>query len=406
MTAAGPELGGALAGLRVLEVGHIISGPFCGHLFADQGAEVVKIEPPTGDAMRSWGGLYKGVGLYWPIIGRGKKSVTLDLRTAEGQSVFRELARTADVVIENFRPGTMERWGIGPEDLRPLNPDLIMVRITGYGQTGPMRDVAGFGSIAEAMSGFRHLSGEPDRPPVRVGISIGDALAGTQGFIGALLALLAGHLRPGRPRGQVIDVALYEAMWMYMESILPEYVKLGEVRGPSGPLLPGIAPSSVYPTCDGRWVVMGANKDNVFARLAGVMDRPDWVGAEGTYATHVQRGAAQLELDAEIAEWTRGRNADELLELLERTGVPAGRIYTAPDILTDPHYRARDMVVDVPTPALDDEAVPMQGVVPKLSRTPGSIAHGAPRLGEHNDEVIGAVLGTVRAAVAGASDVA
>ncbi|GAA4752696.1 CoA transferase [Nocardioides endophyticus] len=391
MTGTDSAADGALTGLRVLEVGHIISGPFCGHLFADQGAEVIKVEPATGDAMRSWGGMYKGVGLYWPIIARGKKSVTLDLRTAEHQAVFRELARTADVVIENFRPGTMERWGIGPDDLRALNPDLIMVRITGYGQTGPMRDVAGFGSIAEAMSGFRHLSGEPGRPPVRVGISLGDALAGTQGFVGALLALLSGHLRPDRPRGQVVDVALYEAMWMYMESIVPEFAKLGEVRGPAGPLLPGIAPSSVYPTDDGRWIVMGANKDNVFARLAAVMDRPDWAGPDGSYATHVQRGHRQQELDAEIAAWTRTRSVEDLLHELERAGVPAGRIFTAPDILQDPHYRARDMVLEVATPDLGDETVPMPGVVPKLSLTPGRVVRGAPLLGEHNDEVLGAI---------------
>ncbi|GAA1518654.1 CaiB/BaiF CoA transferase family protein [Nocardioides humi] len=378
----------ALEGLRVLEVGHIISGPFCGHLFADQGAEVIKVEPAEGDAMRTWGGMYKGVGLYWPVIGRGKKSVTMDLRTPADQVLFRELARTADVVIENFRPGTLERWGVGPDDLRAVNPDLILVRITGYGQTGPMRDVAGFGSIAEAMSGFRHLSGEPDRPPVRVGVSIGDALAGTQGFVGALLALLAGHLRPDRPRGQVVDVALYEAMWMYMEGIVPEFAKLGQVRGPSGPLLPGIAPSSVYPTLDGQWVVMGANKDNVFARLAEVMSRPDWVATDGPYRAHGQRGAAQLELDAAIAEWTARHGIDELLALLEDAGVPAGRIYTAPDILADPHYRAREMVIDVATPALDDETVPMQGVVPKLSHTPGRVSRGAPRLGEHNAELL------------------
>lgn len=378
----------ALAGIRVLEVGHIISGPFCGHLFADQGAEVIKVEPPSGDAMRTWGGMYKGVGLYWPVIARGKKSVTLDLRSAEDQEVFRKLARTADVVIENFRPGTMEKWGIGPEDLAAINPDLIMVRITGFGQTGPMREVAGFGSIAEAMSGFRHLSGEPGRPPVRVGISIGDALAGTQGFVGALLALLSGHLRPHRPRGQVVDVALYEAMWMYMESIVPEYAKLGEVRGPAGPLLPGIAPSSVYPTQDGRWIVMGANKDSVFQRLATVLDRPDWIGPDGTYSTHLQRGAGQIALDDEIMKWTSRHTLEDLLDVLERAGVPAGKIYTAPDILTDPHYRARDMVVDVATPDLGGEVVPMAGVVPKLSMTPGRIARGAPLIGEHNDEIL------------------
>ncbi|CNE42952.1 Putative L-carnitine dehydratase [Mycobacterium tuberculosis] len=382
---------GALVGLRVLELGHIISGPFCGHLFADHGAEVIKVEPPAGDDMRRWGGLYRGIGLYWPIIGRGKKSVVLDLRSEEGRAGFRRLARTADVVIENFRPGTMEAWGIGPDRLQAENPDLIMVRITGYGQTGPLRDRAGFGSIAEAMSGFRHLSGEPGRPPVRVGISIGDALAGTQGFIGALLALLSGHLRSGRPRGQVIDVALYEAMWMYMESILPQFAKLGTVRGPSGPLLPGVAPSSVYPTSDGRWIVMGANKDNVFARLAELMGRPEWSAPDGPYTTHEQRGERQIELDAEIAEWSRGHDIDTLLRLLEQAAVPAGRIFTAPDILGDAHYAARDMVIEVPEPGLGGETVPQPGIVPRLSHTPGSVERGAPLLGEHNDEILGAV---------------
>jgi formyl-CoA transferase/succinyl-CoA--D-citramalate CoA-transferase len=385
---------GSLEGLRVLEVGHIISGPFCGHLFADHGADVIKVEPPgSGDTMRQWGGLYKGVGLYWPVIGRGKRSVTLDLRKPAGQDAFRALARTADVVIENFRPGTFERWGLGPDDLQVLNPDLVMVRISGYGQTGPYRERAGFGSIAEAMSGFRHLSGEPDRPPVRVGISIGDALAGTQGFIGALLALLRGERDRSRPRGQVIDVALYEAMWMYMESVLPEYDKLGTVRGPTGPLLPGIAPSSVYPTSDGRWVVIGANVDTVFARLADAMGRPEWVAEGAVYRGHLGRGMEQLELDEEIAAWTIARPADEVLKLLAEAGVPSGPIYTAADIASDAHFHAREMILEVPQPTLDGETVAMPGVVPKLSDTPGRVRRGAPLLGEHDDEVWTELLG-------------
>jgi formyl-CoA transferase/succinyl-CoA--D-citramalate CoA-transferase len=385
---------GALAHLRVIETGHIISGPFCGHLFADHGAEVVKVEPPgVGDSMRQWGGNYRGVGLYWPIIARNKKSVTLDLRRAEGQAAFRELARTADVIIENFRPGTFERWSIGWDVLHELNPDLVLVRITGYGQTGPYRDRAGFGAIGEAMSGFRHLSGEPGRAPVRVGISIGDALAGTQGFVGALLALLSGAARADRPRGQVIDVALYESMWMYMESIGPEYQKLGTIRQPSGTTLPGIAPSNVYPTSDGQWVVIGANQDSVFGRLALALGRPDWAAADSGYSTHLGRGDRQQDLDQQIAEVTQQLTTVDLLARLEHAGVPAGLIYTAADILSDPHVVERDMVLDVPEPGLQDETVVMPGVVPKLSDTPGIIHRGGPLLGEHNDEVWSKVLG-------------
>ena len=385
---------GALAGLRVLEVGHIIGGPFCGHLFADHGAEVIKIEPPDGgDPMRGWGGLYRGVGLYWSIIGRGKKSVTLNLRSAAAQQAFRALARTADVVVENFRPGTMERWGLGFADLSAVNPGLVMVRISGFGQTGPYRDRAGFGSVAEAMSGFRYLSGEAGRPPVRVGISIGDALAATQGFTGALMALWNRDRAGGSGRGQVIDVALYEAMWMYMESTLAEFAKLGRVRQPSGPVLPGIAPSNAYPTDDGPWIVIGANQDSVFARLAKAMDRPEWSAPGSPFATHEGRGAGQAELDAEIARWTSGRGAGEVLAILDDAGVPSGRIYNAVDIAADPHYDARQMILSVPEPGLGGEIVPMPGVVPKLSATPGAVTRGAPLLGEHSDEVLGSVLG-------------
>ena len=378
--------GGALAGLRVVEMGQIISGPFCGHLFADHGAEVIKVEAPEGDVMRRWGAMYKGVGLYWPLIGRGKKSVTADLRTAAGQAAVRSLVATADVLIENFRPGTLERWGLSPETLHADNPDLVVVRISGYGQTGPYRDRAGFGSIGEAMSGFRHLSGEPGRQPVRVGISIADALAGTQGFTGALLALLGAALRPGQPRGQIVDVALYEAMWMYMESVLPEWDKLGSIRQPTGALLPGIAPSSVYPTSDGRWVVIGGNADGVFRRLAEVMGRHDWQDASHPYAGHLGRARCQTELDAEITGWTFGFTEKRLLAALDAAGVPAGRIYTAADIAADPHYAARSMIVRVPQPDLGGEEVAMPGVVPKLSMTPGSAL-----LGEHDDEIWGAL---------------
>ena len=387
-------MSGALDGLRVVEVGHIIAGPFCGHLFADHGAEVVKVEPPgTGDPMRKWGGLHQGVGLYWPIIARGKKSVTLDLHRQEGQRALRELLRTADVVIENFRPGRFESWGLGWHELEALNSGLVMVRISGYGQTGPYRDRAGFGSVAEAMSGFRYLCGEPGRPPVRVGVSIGDALAATQGFIGALLALYSRDRRGGDGRGQVVDVGLYEAMWMYMESLLPEYEILGQTRQPSGPLLPGIAPSNVYPTADGKWVVMGANGDAVFARLANLMGRPQWTTESSPYRDHERRGANQVQLDSEIAEWTATHENSELLAALHSAGVPAGPIYAADDIAADPQYAARDMIISVPEPNLGGQEIRMQGIVPKLSRTPGGATQGAPLLGQHNEEIWGTLLG-------------
>jgi crotonobetainyl-CoA:carnitine CoA-transferase CaiB-like acyl-CoA transferase len=390
---------GALAGIRVVEAGQMIAGPFCGHLFADHGAEVVKVEAPgQGDIMRRWGGLYKGLGLYWPILAREKRSVTLDLRQPAGQAVLRELLRTADVFVENFRPGTLERWGLGWDAIRESNPRLVMVRVTGYGQTGPYKDKAGFGSIGEAMSGFRYLSGEPGRPPVRVGVSIGDTLAATHGFIGGLMSLYARDRPGGTGRGQVVDVGIYEAMWAYMEAILPEYEKLGRIREPVGAILPGIAPSNVYPTSDGEWVVIGANQDNVFRRFAEALGRPEWAEAGAPFSTHVGRGAAQAELDDAIAAWTRERPADDVLRTMDQTGVPAGRIYTAADIARDPHYAAREMVISVPEPNLDGEDVRQQGVVPKLSETPGRITRGAPLLGEHNDAVWGALVGPERLA--------
>jgi formyl-CoA transferase/succinyl-CoA--D-citramalate CoA-transferase len=346
--------------------------------------------------MRVWGGLYRGVGLYWSIIARGKRSVTLDLRRPEGQDALRELIRSADVLIENFRPGTLERWGLGYDRLRAINPALVMVRISGYGQDGPYRDRAGFGSVAEAMSGFRHVSGEPGRPPVRVGVSLGDALAATQGFVGAVLALFARD-RPGGTRtGQLVDVALYEAMWMYMESTLAEFTKLGHIREPSGSVLPGIAPSNVYPTADDEWVIIGANQNSVFARLAVAAGRPDWIADESPYLTHLGRGSAQAALDGEISEWTSGQPTEALLKTLSEAGVPAGRIYTARDIAVDPHYAAREMVLDVPEPALGGETVPMPGVMPRLSDTPGAVTRGGPLLGEHTDEVLGPLLGAAR----------
>jgi succinyl-CoA---D-citramalate CoA-transferase len=391
---------GPLHGIRVVETGTMIAGPFCGHLFADYGAEVIKVEDPhDGDIMRRWGGMYKGLGLYWPILAREKKSVTLDLRQPDGQDLLRELMRTADVLVENFRPGTLEKWGLGWKDLQALNPRSIMVRVSGYGQTGPYRDKTGFGSVGEAMSGFRYLTGEPDRPPVRAGISIGDSLAATHGFIGAMLALYARDRPGGSGVGQMVDIGIYEALWAYMESILPEYEKLGRVRRPTGSILPGIAPSNVYPTAGNEWVVIGGNQDAVFKRMAAAMGRPEWAEDGGPFVSHEQRGERQMELDGMIAEWTRARSSSDVLTAMDAAGVPAGRIYTAADIAGDPHYAARQMIVEVADPALEGETVRMQGVVPVLSETPARVARGGPLLGEHNDEVWGALVGEERLGV-------
>jgi crotonobetainyl-CoA:carnitine CoA-transferase CaiB-like acyl-CoA transferase len=388
---------GPLHGVRVVETGTMIAGPFCGHLFADYGAEVIKVEDPRGgDVMRRWGGLYKGLGLYWPILAREKKSVTLDLRQSDGQELLRKLLSTADVLVENFRPGTLEKWGLGWEQVHELNPRITMVRVSGYGQTGPYRDKTGFGSVGEAMSGFRYLSGEPDRPPVRAGVSIGDSLAATHGFIGAMLALYARDRPGGSGAGQMVDVGIYEALWAYMESILPEYEKLGRVRRPTGAILPGIAPSNVYPTADDEWVVIGANQDAVFKRMATAIGHAEWTGDGGIYMTHEQRGEQQAELDGRIAEWTRTLSTSELLAKMDEASVPAGRIYTAADIACDPHYAARRMIVEVVDPALPEEPIRMQAVVPTLSGTPSRVTRGGPLLGEHNDEIWGGLAGAER----------
>jgi succinyl-CoA--D-citramalate CoA-transferase len=380
----------------VFELGGLIAGPFCGHLLADYGAEVIKVElPGEGDLMRQWGGLYKGMGLYWPILARNKQAITLDLRQPAGQVLFRRIAAHADVVIENFRPGTLERWGLGYDALAEANPGLILVRVTGYGQSGPYRDKAGFGAIGEAMGGLRYLTGEPGRPPVRVGVSLGDAMAATMGCIGTLLALYARDGRQATGRGQVVDVAIYEAVWTYMESILPEWKKLGAVRERTGSTLPGVAPSNVYPSREGEWVLIAANADAVFRRLADALGHPEWA-LDPRFATHHARGEHQALLDSLIAEWTSQAAATEILARMDEAGVPAGRIYTARDIAQDPHYAARGMIVEQRQPELG-ETVPMQGVVPKLSDTPGTLHSPAPALGEHNAAVYGDLLGLTSA---------
>jgi succinyl-CoA--D-citramalate CoA-transferase len=383
------ENGSPLAGVRVVEMGSFIAGPFCGQLLADFGAEVIKIEPPgKGDPMREWGRHRKnGRALWWPIIARNKKSVTLNLREQEGQDLARDLICKSDVVVENFRPGTMERWGLGYEKLKAVHPGLVMVRVSGYGQTGPYKDQAGFGSIGEAMGGIRHINGFPDAPPPRVGLSIGDSLAATFGAFGALAALYRRDARGGR--GQMVDVGIYEAVLALMESTIPEYALTGHVRGRSGSILPGIAPSNIYPTSEGSYVVIGANADTVFRRFSEAVGCPEWSEDE-RYATHNARGEHQEELDEMISEWSREHTGEEILKAMREAGVPAGKAYTAEDMMNDPHYAARKNIVKPVDPEIGP--VPMQNVVPRLSETPGEIQHTGPALGQHNDEIYSGIL--------------
>jgi len=379
-----------LEGVRVVEMGSLLAGPFCGQLLADFGAEVIKVEPPgKGDPMREWGRHRKnGHTLWWPIIARNKKSVTLNLREREGQELARELISGADVVVENFRPGTMERWGLGYEDLSETNPGLVMVRVSGYGQTGPYRERAGFGAIGESMGGIRHVTGFPDRPPPRVGVSLGDSLAATFGAFGAVTALYNREARNGE--GQVVDIGIYEAVLALMESTVPEYALAGHIRGRTGAILPFVAPSNTYPTRGDDYVVIGANADTVFARFAQATGHPEWAEDE-RYATHNARGENQEELDSMISGWTKEHTVDEVLEVLKEAGVPASKVFTAQDMVEDPHYAARENVVTVQDPEIGP--FPMQNVVPRLIDTPGKVRWTGPALGQHNDEVYGEVLG-------------
>jgi formyl-CoA transferase len=358
-------------------------------LLGDLGAEVIKVEAPgQGDPLRVWGReKARGKSLWWPVVARNKKSITLDLRQAAGQELLRSLAAQADFLLENFRPGTLEKWGCGYEELSRLNPRLIMIRVSGFGQTGPYAARAGFGAIGEAMGGLRYVVGEPGGPPSRVGISIGDSLAATFACLGALAAL---HHRDVTGRGQVVDSAIYEAVLAMMESLITEYDKTGFVRERTGAILPHIAPSNVYPTREGEMVLIAANQDTVFARLAEVMNRPE-LAKDARYATHAARGAHQAELDALLSEWTETVPSQELLERLARHGVPSGRIYRAPEMLEDSHFKARQAIVSVPHP--DFGELKMQNVVPKLSATPGGIRSPSPQLGEHNDATYLGLLG-------------
>ncbi|HMR95410.1 MAG TPA: CoA transferase [Microthrixaceae bacterium] len=377
----------ALSDLRVVEMGQLLAGPFCGQLLADFGADVIKLEPPgQGDPMREWGReKADGRSLWWPVVARGKRSVTINLREKAGQDLARRLIATADVVIENFRPGTLEKWEMAPEVLMADNPRLIVVRVSGYGQDGPYASRPGYGAIGEAMGGLRAVIGEPDRPPARAGISIGDTLAATFACVGTLVAL---HARENTGRGQVVDAALYEAVLGVMESLIPEYTVSGYVRPRTGSILPNVAPANAYPTADGEHLISG-NQDTVFKRLAEAMGRPELADDE-RYATHNARGANQAELDDLIAEWSKGLTSAELEDLLNRHSVPNGKIYTAPDMLADAHFAARKAIVTVAHPQLGD--FPMQNVVPKLSDTPGEVRWVGPELGEHTDEVLAEAL--------------
>ena len=384
----------ALAGVRVVEMGQLIAGPFAGKLLGEFGAEVVKIEPPgSGDPLRKWRMLKDGTSVWWQVQSRNKRSVALDLRAAEGQDLARRLIAEADILIENFRPGTLEGWGLGWDELRALNPGLVMLRISGYGQTGPYRDQPGFGVIGEAMGGLRHLTGEPGRVPVRVGVSIGDTLAALHGVIGVMMALY--HRKVNGGAGQVIDVALHEAVFNVTESLLPEYSVFGAVREPTGSSMPGIAPTNAYRCSDG-FVLIAGNGDSIFRRLMEAIGRSDLANAPDL-AGNVGRVARVAEIDGAIEAWTSTRKVADALAAMAAARVPAGKVYTAKDIHEDPHYRAREMILRQDT--RDGWSLDVPGVVPKLSGTPGTLRSPAPRLGEDTDAVL-RELGLGEAAIA------
>ncbi|MEO7786979.1 MAG: CoA transferase [Sphingomicrobium sp.] len=393
-----PDNQGALAGIRVIEMGQLIAGPFCGQLLGDMGAEVIKLEPPHvdgkggGDPMRGWG--HGEAKLWWEIVARNKKSVSCNLRIPEGQEIVRKLIVEADILIENFKPGTLEKWNLGPAALHAINPRLIIVRVSGYGQTGPYSSRAGFGGIGEAMGGWRAIVGDPDRPPSRMGVSIGDSLAATYGCMGALAAL---HARERTGRGQVVDSALYEAVLQVMESLVPEYVVSGHVRQRTGSVIEGVSPSNVYPCSDGEYLI-GANQDAVFRRLCAAMGQPALADDE-RYATHIARARHLAELDELIAEWTRTLTVAEVEQSMIDHSVPAGRIFGAADMLGDPQFVARESLVEVDSPRWG--RFKMQNSFPRLSDTPSSIRSLAPgSVGEHNDEVLGGMLGFDEAEIA------
>lgn len=381
---------GALDGLRLIELGQLIAGPFCGQLMADHGCEVIKIEPPAdrtgageGDPMRQWG---RGKPVWFPVLGRNKKTITLNLRDPRGQDLLKRLVKKSDFLLENFRPGTMEKWGLGYSALVADNPGLIMIRVSGYGQTGPYAGRAGFGSIGEAMGGMRNLAGDPSLPPSRIGLSIGDSLAATFACLGALMAL---QHRNRTGEGQVVDSAIYESVLAMMESTVPEYTEAGFTRERTGSILPGIAPSNVYPCTDGD-ILIGANHDNIFARLCDAMGEPA-LAKDPRFATHDARGERQAELDELISAWTRPQNSADVLAAMEANGIPAGKIYKAADMLEDPHFAAREALLKVPHPEFRN--LVMQNVFPKLSATPGKVNFAGRPQGASNRDIYRELLG-------------
>ncbi|HFB55095.1 MAG TPA: CoA transferase, partial [Hellea balneolensis] len=363
--------------------------PFCGQMMGDYGAEVIKVEQPgVGDPMREWGREKPhGLSLWWPVIARNKKSITLNLREQQGADILKKLVATSDILIENFRPGTMEKWGLGYDVLKEINPGLIMVRVSGFGQDGPYSSRPGYGAIGEAMGGMRYVVGDPSTPPSRMGISIGDQLAATFACMGALAAL---HHKDQTGEGQVIDSAIYEAVLAMMESLITEYVEADYIRERSGAILPNVAPSNIYPTKDGQMVLIAANQDTVFKRLAAAMGQPE-LFEDARYKTHGARGENQTELDEIVGAWTASLTADDLMEALDEYGIPQGKIYRAPDMLDDPHFKAREAIIKIAHPQFKN--LQMQNVAPKFSKTPGKVRWSGPTLGQHNQEIYGDVLG-------------
>jgi len=373
-----------LSGLRVIELGQLIAGPFASKMLAEFGADVIKVEPPeTGDPLRTWRMLHDGTSVWWAAHARNKRSITLNLREPEGQEIIRQLAKDADIVIENFRPGALEKWGIGFKDLHAINPKLIMLRVSGYGQTGPYKDRPGFGVIGEAMGGLRYLTGEPGRPPVRTGVSIGDTLSGLHGVIGVLMALR--HREQQGGVGQEVDVALYESVFNMLESVLPEYSKFGAIRQPSGASMPGIAPTNAYLCRDGKYALIAGNGDSIYKRLMQMIGRTD-LAEDPRLARNAGRAEHAELIDAAISAYTALHPLDEVLTAMNAAGVPAGKSYDASDIANDPHYQARDMILQ--TTLADGSVIQVPGIVPKLSKTPGQITRVAPSLGQHTTEIL------------------
>lgn len=376
-----------LRGLRVLEVGQLLAGPFAGCVLGYFGAEVIKVEPLGGDPLRGWRVLRDGTSLWWYSLGRNKKSVAIDLQTDEGRRLVRDLALQCDVLIENFKPGTMEKWQLGPRDLKALRPELIYARVSGYGQTGPYASRPGFASVCEAVGGLRHINGFPDRPPVRPNLSLGDTLAGLHAVIGILLALNA-QQRLGT-QGQVVDVAIYESVFNMLEGVVPEYDGAGAVRGPSGSTLTGIVPSNTYRCGDGKYVVIGANGDSLFKRLMHAIGRPE-LAEDARFASNAGRVQHEKEIDEAIGAWTLMHDSAFVLRALNDASIPGGPIYSVEDMMRDPHFNARGLFEEV---AVDDRPLKVPAILPKLSDTPGATRWAGPKVGEHTDEVLGALLG-------------